>query len=266
MTRFGKIPPALRCNSVPFQTDVQLSRYVRAKAAYKGPTLIPKRRAKKHPMAPKRPMSAFLKFSQTRRQRVKKENPDMSNTDVSRLLGEMWRNASPKEKVPYREQEERERAHYKEEIKKFKDEQARADAASRTSHQSVHGYRHYPHPAEDYYHQRSFASQPPITNTFDTLRMDSFEEPVPSSNSGLKPGPFRPLHGHVYPPYRQTYSSATGKFSRVCSLIFGLFVAHVGFSQSPSVCTMEATYTMTYFRLYLILAELRCQGWTRKIP
>jgi hypothetical protein len=32
-------------------------RYVRAKAAYKGPNLVPKRRAKKHPMAPKRPMS-----------------------------------------------------------------------------------------------------------------------------------------------------------------------------------------------------------------
>mmetsp|Transcript_42533 Transcript_42533/g.102862 ORF Transcript_42533/g.102862 Transcript_42533/m.102862 type:complete len:104 (+) Transcript_42533:31-342(+) len=55
-------------------------------------------------------MSAFLKYSQTRRAKVKQDNPDMSNTDVSRLLGEMWRNASPRERSPYVEQEERERA------------------------------------------------------------------------------------------------------------------------------------------------------------
>lgn len=61
----------------------------------------------------------------------------MSNTDISRLLGEMWRNASQTEKAPYVEQEERERAVYKEEIRKWRESQARVDAASRTSHHSV---------------------------------------------------------------------------------------------------------------------------------
>jgi hypothetical protein len=112
-------------------------RYVREKATYKGGWDIPKRRAKKHPLAPKRPMSAFLKYSQTRRSIVKKENPDMSNTDVSRLLGEMWRGASPEEKAPYVEQEERERAIYKKNIAQWRAEQLRLDAASRTSHQFV---------------------------------------------------------------------------------------------------------------------------------
>jgi HMG (high mobility group) box len=79
-------------------------------------------------------MSAFLKFSQSRRTEVKKENPDMSNTDVSRLLGEMWRNAPPKEKAPYVDKEEIERAQYKIDIAKFKAGQARLDAASRTNH------------------------------------------------------------------------------------------------------------------------------------
>ena len=37
----------------------------------------------------------------------------MSNTDVSRLLGEIWRSASHKERAPYVEQEEQERAIYK---------------------------------------------------------------------------------------------------------------------------------------------------------
>lgn len=52
-------------------------RFVQEKAAFKGTWNIPKRRAKKHPLAPKRPMSAFLKFSQQHRGKVKHENPDM---------------------------------------------------------------------------------------------------------------------------------------------------------------------------------------------
>lgn len=106
-------------------------RFVREKAAYKGPFNIPKRRAKKNPLAPKRPMSAFLKYSQSRRGMVKEDNPDMSNTDVSRLLGEMWRNASDKEKAPYREQEEKERAAYNATIKKWKADFAKQEAAER---------------------------------------------------------------------------------------------------------------------------------------
>lgn len=82
-------------------------------------------------------MSAFLKYSQTRRSLVKQQNPDMSNTDVSRLLGEMWRSAPAKEKRPYVESEERERATYKQETAAFKAQQARVDAASRTPHASI---------------------------------------------------------------------------------------------------------------------------------
>lgn len=61
----------------------------------------------------------------------------MANTDVSRLLGEMWRNASPIDQQPYREEEVKERAKYKENIKRFRDLQARKDAGSRTSHYAV---------------------------------------------------------------------------------------------------------------------------------
>jgi len=102
-------------------------RYVKEKEDHQGPWEQPKRRAKKHPLAPKRPMSAFLKYSKTRRREVKDENPDMSNTDISRLLGEMWRNASPEERRPYREQEEKERAVYKAEIAKWRADQARLE-------------------------------------------------------------------------------------------------------------------------------------------
>jgi hypothetical protein len=112
-------------------------RYVSAKAAFKGPWNLPKRRAKKHPDAPKRPMSAFLKYSQRRRTMIKQSNPDMGNTDISQLLGEEWRNVTTAERAPYVGSEECERAKYKEMIKQWRDDQAQLDAAGRTSHQTV---------------------------------------------------------------------------------------------------------------------------------
>jgi hypothetical protein len=150
-------------------------------------------------------MSAFLKYSQTRRAKVKKDNPDMGNTDVSRLLGEMWRNASPKERAPYVEQEEQERAIYKENIKKWKDEQARMDAASRTSHHRMDAASH--HSVQNYHHQsqgyeRSYTSG---SGSFENLHIDSFEEPTKK--------PFRQQYNQPFPAYRQTFSSVSGMSS-----------------------------------------------------
>lgn len=98
-------------------------RYDEQRKTYTG-WAIPRRRAKKHPLAPKRPMSAFLRFSQTRRSIVKMQNPDMSNTDVSRLLGEMWHNAPDSERIPYIEDEIKERKVYKADVAKWKAEQS----------------------------------------------------------------------------------------------------------------------------------------------
>lgn len=54
-------------------------------------------------------MSAFLRFSKSCRKQVRAENPHVDNTDISRLLGHMWRSASKEEKEPYVTQEFRER-------------------------------------------------------------------------------------------------------------------------------------------------------------
>lgn len=50
-------------------------------------------------------MSAFLKYSKDNRKRLIRENPALSNTDISKLLGAMWRNAPPEEKDVYRKEE-----------------------------------------------------------------------------------------------------------------------------------------------------------------
>jgi hypothetical protein len=58
-------------------------------------------------------MSAFLYFSQGKRTQIKQDNGDMKNTEVSRLLGEMWRNAPEEERRPHIEKEKGEREKYK---------------------------------------------------------------------------------------------------------------------------------------------------------
>jgi HMG (high mobility group) box len=56
---------------------------------------------------------AFLYFSQGRRRQIKEANPSMKNTEVSRLLGEMWRSACEDEKKNHVEKEKEEREKYK---------------------------------------------------------------------------------------------------------------------------------------------------------
>ncbi len=80
-------------------------------------------RRKKHPDAPKRPMSAFLMYAQNKRRQLQVENPDIPNSDISRLLGEHWRSASPDEKAPFLEREEIERSAYKAKMERWKCDQ-----------------------------------------------------------------------------------------------------------------------------------------------
>jgi high mobility group protein B1 len=97
-------------------------RYLAEKASYIGPWQIPYKRAKKDPSAPKRPMSAFLHFSRGRRSKIKEKNPDMKNTEVSKILGNLWRNSTEEERRPYVENEKVERGKYKTAMSKWKEE------------------------------------------------------------------------------------------------------------------------------------------------
>lgn len=117
----------------------------------------------------------------------------MGNTDISRLLGEMWRNFSEREKAPYVEQELKERAIYKEEIKKWRDEQARVDAASRTSHKSVQEMAEYP-PLQGY-----AEVTPP---NYEFTRIDTVEEAANKADHRML---FRPSYSAQYSSHRPSY-------------------------------------------------------------
>eukprot|EP00531_Pseudo-nitzschia_arenysensis_P019281 CAMPEP_0116124394 /NCGR_PEP_ID=MMETSP0329-20121206/5258_1 /TAXON_ID=697910 /ORGANISM="Pseudo-nitzschia arenysensis, Strain B593" /LENGTH=326 /DNA_ID=CAMNT_0003618373 /DNA_START=196 /DNA_END=1173 /DNA_ORIENTATION=- len=96
-------------------------RYLAEKASYSGPWHIPYKRPKKDPSAPKRPMSAFLHFTKGRRSRIKNENPGMKNTEVSKVLGNLWRESTDEERKPYIEKEKVERGKYKIAMSKWKE-------------------------------------------------------------------------------------------------------------------------------------------------
>jgi len=65
-----------------------------------------------------------LYFSQNRRGAIKTKNPSILNTEVSRILGDIWRRASEEEKKKYRDHEEKQRAKYKHAMKLWRDEEA----------------------------------------------------------------------------------------------------------------------------------------------
>jgi structure-specific recognition protein 1 len=109
-------------------------RYLIEKATYTGPWKVPWKRAKKDPSAPKRAPSAFLYFAQGRRTRIKKENPEMKNTEISRILGDMWKNLTHEERRPYHDMEKADREKYKVAVAEWKEECEAKEKADRKAH------------------------------------------------------------------------------------------------------------------------------------
>jgi hypothetical protein len=98
-------------------------RFEMEKAMYKGPWKVPvSAKPTKDPDAPKRPMSAFLSFSNCKRSCVKRENPKVPNAGISRLLAKLWSDAPEEERKFHIEQEFRLRQKYKGEIAAWKEQ------------------------------------------------------------------------------------------------------------------------------------------------
>ena len=89
-------------------------RYEVEKAAYTGPWKVPATTSATVAQgAPKKPMSAFLAFSNQRRKALATENPHLTGMQISTLLSKMWKECPTDVKQSYRDTEARERAMYK---------------------------------------------------------------------------------------------------------------------------------------------------------
>jgi hypothetical protein len=68
------------------------------------------------PNAPKRPPSAFLNYSNLRRAELKRQNPNLKNTEISKLLGQEWKAAPASVRQPHIDKEIHERETYLKDI------------------------------------------------------------------------------------------------------------------------------------------------------
>lgn len=95
------------------------------KAAEKSEKAKPQRAGrKKDPNAPKRPLSAYMFFSQDWRERIKAENPDAGFGEVGKLLGKKWKCLEDEDKKPYLEQAVRDKARAEQEKSEYENKNA----------------------------------------------------------------------------------------------------------------------------------------------
>ena len=94
----------------------------RSPATKKAPAKAPpKVRAKKDPNRPKKALTAFMFFSNAKRDQVKQDHPDIAKSvpDISRKLGELWKAASDADKVPYNELAAEDKKRYAKEMESY---------------------------------------------------------------------------------------------------------------------------------------------------
>lgn len=114
------------------------ARYEVEKSMYKGPWKVPaNKRTPKDPSAPKRPMSAFLAFSNKRRASLKRQNPNATNADLSKMLSKQWKEAEPDLKRKYMDEEAGLRANYKVEMAKWRKKVAEEKKAERKEREAM---------------------------------------------------------------------------------------------------------------------------------
>merc|ERR1712072_1211253 len=96
-----------------------------AKKAGKKPAIgkngKPKKKKKaKDPNKPKRAMVAFMYFSIDQRPVMQRRQPELKIADVSKVLGERWRNMSAAQKAKYDAKAAADKKRYEKEMKAYK--------------------------------------------------------------------------------------------------------------------------------------------------
>ena len=78
-----------------------------------------KKRGKKDKDAPKRPISAYFFYNQERREKLKKEKPNLDNKELIKAMSEEWNKLTDEEKKPYIIKAAEDKKRYVEEMKAY---------------------------------------------------------------------------------------------------------------------------------------------------
>ena len=76
---------------------------------------------RKDPDLPKRALSSYLYFCSAYREQIKKDNPEASMTDISKLLGKKWKSLQESEKEPYETLHLQDKSRYEEEYEIYQE-------------------------------------------------------------------------------------------------------------------------------------------------
>ena len=77
------------------------------------------KKTKKDKDAPKRAISAFFFYNQERREKLKKEQPNLDNKEIIKTMSEEWNKLSDEKKKPYIEKAEADKKRYEAEKKAY---------------------------------------------------------------------------------------------------------------------------------------------------
>eukprot|EP01025_Chloroclados_australasicus_P058477 TRINITY_DN7346_c0_g3_i1.p1 TRINITY_DN7346_c0_g3~~TRINITY_DN7346_c0_g3_i1.p1 ORF type:complete len:212 (-),score=70.78 TRINITY_DN7346_c0_g3_i1:221-856(-) len=78
-----------------------------------------KKRAKKDKNAPKRGLSAYMMYSNEKRNEVKEKFPDLGFTEIPKKIAEMWKGLSAEEKQPYEDMAAKDKKRYEREMEAY---------------------------------------------------------------------------------------------------------------------------------------------------
>ena len=131
--------------------------------------------------APKRPMSAFLLWSVGRRRQIKEKNPKIKNTEVSKILGDIWKKCTDEERRPHIEKEKVEREKYKLAMAEWKIEFEKREEEDRQRDQQ----QNYQLPLQ----QKEYAQNPSFIDT--QQNMEQFVQKT-----------FMQRSSNIYAPYQ----------------------------------------------------------------
>merc|ERR1719187_1656838 len=133
-----KVPDSERAGFVA-KADKQRAKYAIAMARYKKTSNYAKhqevikewklkqakKKFKKDPNAPKRPLSGYMLFVNAVRPQVVKENPEFSVTEVLSAIGKMWADVGASDKEKYNNKAAKLKKAYEKELEKYNNKAAK---------------------------------------------------------------------------------------------------------------------------------------------
>ena len=82
---------------------------------------------------PKKPRTAYILFNTEKRKEVITKNPNLKNPEIVKMLADMWRGLTPKQKEPFNKMAEEDKQRYAKELAAFSVNGAKEEGTTTTT-------------------------------------------------------------------------------------------------------------------------------------